>query len=332
MASIDRVGGVLLGTALGDAMGLPFEGLRPARVARRLARASLRPSLVLGRTLISDDTEHTCMVARALLQSGGDPAGFELRLGRELARWITTLPPGVGLATLRGCLRLRVGIAPRHSGVHSAGNGPAMRSALIGVLARDDEHLLALTRSATTLTHTDPRALDGALVVARLAAGVSPDQATAAVDDAELRGRLHEAIAASTTDDLEVFRARSGYQRGVSGFVVHTVPASVYCWLRGRGDPKSVIEASIRLGGDTDTVAAIAGALVGAEVGARGLPRDWLNAMVDWPTSVASIEALATAVGEGGNVRPPSWTASVARNLVVTTIVVAHVIGRLLGR
>ena len=60
----DRILGVLLGTAVGDAIGLPFEGLSPARVARRLSRGPLNHSLVFGRGMISDDTEHVCMVAR----------------------------------------------------------------------------------------------------------------------------------------------------------------------------------------------------------------------------------------------------------------------------
>ncbi len=61
----DTVAGVLLGTAVGDAIGLPHEGLHPQRIAQRLERGPLRHALLLGRGMLSDDTEHASMVARA---------------------------------------------------------------------------------------------------------------------------------------------------------------------------------------------------------------------------------------------------------------------------
>ena len=95
----------------------------------------LSPNLLLGHGFCSDDTEHTQIVGRALLLSAGDPELFERELGDQLKRWLLTLPAGVGIATLRACIRLLIGLSPSRSGVYSAGNGPAMRSALIGVYA-----------------------------------------------------------------------------------------------------------------------------------------------------------------------------------------------------
>lgn len=152
------------------------------------------------------------------------------------------------------------------------------------------------------------------------------------VKDDEFRERLREAVVAAEQLDLEAYRAKAGYVRGVSGFIVETVPAALYCWLRHRGDPRAVIEAAIRLGGDTDTVAAIAGALVGAEVGMRGWPTSWKARLVDWPQGTGHIDALADALVECK--RPPRqpWLTAVVRNLVVMPIIVAHVGWRLLGR
>ncbi|KIG16369.1 putative ADP-ribosylglycohydrolase [Enhygromyxa salina] len=335
----DAVLGVLLGTAIGDSIGLPFEGLSPQRVERRLARRPLGHSLVLGRGMISDDTEHTSMVARALLRSNGDPRQFARAFARSLRWWVLALPPGVGLATLRGGLRSWVGFSPERSGVHSAGNGPAMRAALLGLRARDDAHLVELVRASTRVTHTDPRAEAGALLVSRWAReGGAPTERlvelAAQIEDPELRAQVLRAIeAANRGDTPAALAAELGWTRGVSGFVVHTLPAVAYCWLRHRGDPRSAIEAAIRLGGDTDTVAAIVGALAGAEVGARGLPAEWIEGIRDWPIGVAHLRALAAALTNRELAAPRiSWAGLLGRNLLVLGIVVTHVLARLLGR
>ena len=116
--------GCLWGCAVGDAIGLPYEGLI-ARRARRLARLPLKHRFVFGRGMISDDTDHTVFVAQALIRSKGDPARFQTVLAWRLRLWLLCLPAGIGLATLRGIVRLWLGLRP--SGVFSAGNGPATR-------------------------------------------------------------------------------------------------------------------------------------------------------------------------------------------------------------
>jgi len=89
--------------------------------------------------MISDDTEHTLMVAQSLLKHPDDAAAFARSLAWRLRWWFLGLPAGVGLATARACLKLWLGFPPQRSGVHSAGNGPAMRSALLGAYFFDDQ-------------------------------------------------------------------------------------------------------------------------------------------------------------------------------------------------
>src|SRR2546421_124685 len=97
--------GVLLGTAIGDALGLPAENLSPDRI-RRLWHEEWRMRFFLRRGMISDDTEHTLMVAQALLAHPDDPAAFQRALGTKFRWWLAGLPGGVGLATARACLKL----------------------------------------------------------------------------------------------------------------------------------------------------------------------------------------------------------------------------------
>ena len=162
----DAIIGCLLGTAVGDAIGLPAEGLWPQRQRRMFSEIDSH-RLLFGRGMTSDDTEHTCLLANALIESAGDEVIFQRELARGLRAWLLTLPAGVGLATLRATIKLCVGIGPQHSGVVSAGNGPAMRSALIGVCyGQDQVRMRRLVSISTRITHTDPKAEHAALSAA----------------------------------------------------------------------------------------------------------------------------------------------------------------------
>ena len=89
--------GVLLGTAVGDALGLPAENLSPQKIRKRW-RGEWRMRLVFGRGMISDDTEHTLMIAQALLSHPDDSVAFQRALSWKLRWWFAGLPGGVGLA------------------------------------------------------------------------------------------------------------------------------------------------------------------------------------------------------------------------------------------
>ena len=173
----DRFAEILLGTAVGDALGLPAEGLSPGRRCR-LFPGQWRHRFLLGRGMVSDDTEHTLFVAQSLLKHPSDASAFQRTLAWHLRWWFLGLPAGVGLATARACVKLCLGFSPTRSGVFSAGNGPAMRSAILGGYFQDDPDAIdAFVRASTQITHKDPKALIGALAIARLAAWAVEHQA-----------------------------------------------------------------------------------------------------------------------------------------------------------
>jgi len=347
----DRLAGVLLGTAVGDAIGLPREALTARRATKLLGGAPLGHRLVLGRGMVSDDTEHTCMVAQAFLASGGQPEHFARSLAWRLRFWLWGLPAGIGLGTLKGIVKLWLGFPPDSSGVKSAGNGPAMRSGLLGLLADDVENMTALVVACTRLTHRDQRAEQGALAIARIcryASARSPDRidpdevfellGETITNDvlAEALGKVQNAFSRGSSP-AEV-AAKIGCKRGVSGYVVHSVPMALLCWLRHRGDFRSAVEEVILLGGDTDTTGAITGALVGATVGVSGIPAEWLNGLREWPRSVAWMNRLADRLadslsgGSPGRTGPLGlfWPVLPARNAVFLAIVLLHCLRRLL--
>ena len=95
----DRVAATLLGTALGDALGLPCEGMSARRIARRFGR--LDRYRLLGRTgYVSDDTEQSALVAQSLAKFPTDPDRCARAFRRSLVGWFWRLPWGVGLATV----------------------------------------------------------------------------------------------------------------------------------------------------------------------------------------------------------------------------------------
>jgi ADP-ribosyl-[dinitrogen reductase] hydrolase len=337
--------GCLLGTAVGDSLGLPYEGMS-ARRAARVFPGPPRHRLLPGRGMVSDDTEHACFTARAMLLAQGDVDRFGRHLAASLRWWFAGLPAGIGLATLRAILKSCIGFPPHRSGVFSAGNGPAMRSPVIGVMHGDDpSRLAAFVRRSTVLTHTDPKALHGALAVAvaahhaATADAVSP-QAYLASLRTQLAGEAAQeflaladraAESAARGEPAGDFARSIGSASGVSGYMLHTVPCVLQVWFRHPEDYAAALHAIIAAGGDTDTAGAILGGIVGARVGKAGIPHEWLRGIVEWPRSTSWIERLGSALAQGDAARCPGYFVPgvPVRNLLFMGIVLAHGFRRL---
>lgn len=336
--------GCLLGTSVGDALGLPTEGMSRKR-ASRYHHDSLGHRLAFGHGMFSDDTEHTLMVAVALAKHPHDPQAFQKSLAGSMRWWLFGLPAGVGLSTAKAIFRLWLGFPPTRAGVRSAGNGAAMRSAIIGVAFREDQtkrHAFAL--AACRLTHTDPRAEESALLVAEAAALAAKQTNTEQVIET-LRPLLRSTEMTSRFATLESglqrqisvsdYAAEIGCVRGVSGFAPNTFAVALFAWLRHRGDFAAILRNVIACGGDTDTVAAIAGGIGGSEVGEGGLPVRWVQDICDWPRSMSYIRHVAESLEARMRDDPVSIPQLFApmillRNVVFLLIVILHGFRRLL--
>jgi ADP-ribosyl-[dinitrogen reductase] hydrolase len=124
-----------------------------------------------------------------------------------------------------------------------------------------------------------------------------------------------------------------GLERGVTGYSLHVAPVAICGWLRHPNDFRAAMIGALECGGDTDTVGAILGALVGAVVGRQGIPRDWLDAVSDWPRSVSFMQRVgvclsAQAVNSPGPVRY-FWLGLIPRNLLFLVVVLLHGFRRL---
>ncbi len=353
-----RLNGLLLGTAVGDALGLPVENLSPGR-RQRMVGEEWRHRFICNRGFVSDDTEHAAFVGASLLAHDDDPDAFARALAWRLRVWLLMLPGGVGFATLQACLKLWCGFSPARSGVFSAGNGPAMRASLIGAYFADDpERRRAFVDASTRMTHTHPHAFTGARAIAEVAAAVlstsaplaqTPERVFIRVSAIDLFRRLETVrhpddrewpnclarIEHAWADDAEVLAlaATMGQYAGISGYIHHTVPLAIYGFIKHRGDFRATVSALLDCGGDTDTVGAIAGALVGASVGEAGIPREWVAGVADWPLSRRYLRRLAAALcappGRGREAMF-AWPALPLRNAFFLFIVSAHGLRRLL--
>jgi poly(ADP-ribose) glycohydrolase ARH3 len=293
-SEIDRARGALLGTFVGDALGMPFEGLPHTEVPAAVEMVAARH----GRGTYTDDTQMMIALAESLIergrvdeqhlarafQEGYDPdRGYGRGTRRVLELWANGTPVASAAAQI-------------FDGHGSRRNGAAMRIAPIAVLfCKDRERLVAEATRSAQITHAHPVGVDGAVV-------------QAAAIGAALRGE----------DILEVARFAARTTEMTDGLRVvgellatHPSPAGVHARLGSSSDARESVCAAIyaalahpafapaagfavRLGGDTDTIAAMTGAIFAARHGARSIPERWLSALEDGDRGRTHVEELAS--------------------------------------
>ena len=349
MTPTQHLHGLLLGTAVGDSVGLPSEGLSPKAIAKRGWDKDWKHRLVFGRGLWSDDTEHTITLAQALNRSNGDPLLFQKHLARGLKHWLLFLPAGVGLATARSLCKLWLGFSPHKSGVFSAGNGPMMRAALLGVVFQNDpEKRAEFNRIQTRITHTDPKAEFCSRAVVELAtlfsfdqSHLSPSQLFSAISfpdaDSDYRALIETTEQAiSNRDSLSHLLGIIGGNpiKGVSGYCFQTLAAVLHCGITHNWHPKESLSAIWSAGGDTDTTGAILGALCGTLHGPQSFPQNWISHLKEFPTSHHQLEQLAEATikHQALTVRHSFHPLLLFRNLLFLLTVLAHGFARVFPR
>ena len=278
----ERVTGSALGLALGDALGAPFEFLRGRNVPQPVPALQL-PWMDLPPGSTTDDTAMARNLMRSLARCGGFDAEDLLRRHVE---WVRSDPPDVGALTGRVLRRVAKGedaaivareIWEQRGPEVSAGNGSVMYCGPLGLAyANRPAELHELAPALSGLTHVDGRCrtsvLAVTLAVAALARGEPAEtaarEALGAVQDLE------------GGEELEFLVEAAGGSRPIDGpdqgFCLFTAGVAFQALLRG-GDAETELRRVVGLGGDTDTNAAVAGALLGARDGEPGLPPDWLQ-------------------------------------------------------
>lgn len=336
-----KYAGILWGTAVGDSLGLPAEGISRKKLKQQGWHNNWKQRLILGHGMLSDDTEHTLMVVECLTAHSGDVDAFQRALAKKMRWWLLALPSGVGLATARALLKLLVGFPPSRSGVFSAGNGPAMRSAIIGAyFSETPEQIEPYVRAATELTHTDPKALVGALAIAYCAATPNDTSncwqelnALAEIEPTDWPQILHTLQTALAKNlSISDFLKHLQISNGVTGYMYHTVPVVLFAWFKWYDSTemfKTTMVEVLNCGGDTDTTGAIIGALAGAKEGTNHIPDEWVSKIADWPRGASLINKHIASLANNTPACPPRWIFCITRNLIFLFIVLFHGLRRL---
>ena len=292
-AEIDRARGALLGTFVGDALGMPFEGGAPAEIPERLEMLDAR----LGRGTYTDDTQMMIALAESLLERDHVDARA---LGRAFAE-AHDPRRGYGSGTTRVLGLVRSGIHPHEAagsafgGGGSQGNGAAMRAAPIAVrYAHDSDGLVEAARASAHVTHAHRLALDAAVAqAAAIAAALNLEEplgaALSVATTSELARRLTTAreLLDSRPEPAEIAVALGNSSRGHD-----SVPAAIYA-AAAHNSVEAAITFAVRCGGDTDTIGAMAGAITAARSGAAAIPTRWLEALEEGPKGRSHVEGLA---------------------------------------
>ena len=311
-----RAYGALAGLALGDALGMPTQAMSPAQIRAVYGRITglvdgdasqpYAPGMPAGS--VTDDTEQALLVASLLVRGRGSSSGRvalgAVEFSHALLAWEDSMIRRgsldlLGPSTKAALERVRAGEDPLTVGGAGTTNGAAMRVTPIGIaMPTDDPEAFAdAVWSSCQVTHATRQGFQSAALVA---AAVSLGIDTARSTSPNLRGLLWKAVTyvdslpergAWTPDPDVVAATRRAMQLaanpalssleclveqvGTSVASAQAIPMA-FALLARDPSPQALLDAA-NLGGDTDTIGAIAGAILGAALGVEVLPTDSLS-------------------------------------------------------
>ena len=311
-----RAYGALAGLALGDALGMPTQAMSPAQIRAVYGRITglvdgdasqpYAPGMPAGS--VTDDTEQALLVASLLIRGRGSSSGRvalnAVEFAHALLAWEDSMIERgsldlLGPSTKAALERVRAGEDPLTVGGEGTTNGAAMRVTPIGIAVStaDPEAFADAVWSSCQVTHATHQGFQSAALVA---AAVSMGIDAARSPSLDLRSLLWKAVTyvdslpergAWTPDPDVVAATRRAMQLavnpasssleclveqvGTSVASAHAIPMA-FALLARVPSPQALLDAA-NIGGDTDTIGAIAGAILGAALGVQDLPTDSLT-------------------------------------------------------
>ena len=313
---LSRAHGALAGLALGDALGMPTQAMSPEQIRAVYghitglvdgdASQPYAPGMPAGS--VTDDTEQALLIASLLVRGRGSSSGRvalnAVEFAHALLAWEDSMIERgsldlLGPSTKAALERVRAGEDPLTVGGEGTTNGAAMRVTPIGIAVstEDPEAFAEAVWSSCRVTHATRQGYQSAALVA---AAVSMGIDTVRTPSPDLRSLLWKAVTyvdslpergAWTPDPDVVAATRRAMQLavnpasssleclveqvGTSVASAHAIPMA-FALLARDPSPQALLDAA-NIGGDTDTIGAIAGAILGAALGVQVLPADSLS-------------------------------------------------------
>ena len=316
----EKFRGCLLGAAVGDVVGAVVEAETPAYIAKTfrsvddiLAAETVEeftgPAWRVGR--FTDDTQMMLCVAEWLI--AGESHSPEKLLARFAAAHEPWRRYGPGTEAVLRLYRQHPGqwreLATAAFPHGSLGNGGAMRVAPVGLAYfRDPYEVAEVARQSSRPTHTHPLAYQGAVIQAVAVATATrlpdflPDAFLAAaraslcyfadlMQDTVPFDRALDAIEHGLTRGASCAEMADALGCGVTA--QEAVPMALYCFLRHPTSYSDVIHHAVFIGGDTDTIASMAGSISGAFLGVESIPRHWTAAIREDRYDATAIQRIA---------------------------------------
>ncbi|MFD1714472.1 ADP-ribosylglycohydrolase family protein [Amnibacterium flavum] len=289
----ERARGCLIGLAVGDAMGAPTEGMTRQQVAREHGRITTFTDETATGT---DDTEYAVLTARAVIRRGADLTGDDVA-----ADWLTALAQqtdgyhGAGFSEMGALAALRSGVRPPLSGRRCAeawSDGAAMRAAPLGIAAAGDPARAAELAEADGAVSHSRDGIDGARAIAAAVSVAMTGADTDAVLDAARAAVPDVSWTARTVDRALAIVAAGGERETIEQRLYDEISILGYPWADSgpeataftlaavalaQGDPIEAILTGVNMGRDSDTIAAMAGAITGAMAGIDAFPPEWVD-------------------------------------------------------
>jgi ADP-ribosylglycohydrolase len=288
MPRVEQYVGCLVGLAVGDALGYPVEGLSLRQIREKYGPIGLgdfvsRHGHPPGS--YSDDTQLTLAVARALLEAG-EKSDEELieAMAAQFVAWYKSpeMARGPGLSTMAACANLARGVPWNQSGIREAkGCGAAMRVAPLGLYYyRDAERLQRIADQSARLTHLHPTGVAAAVVNAHAISRVLENVPVETLLDelVQLAGPLSDELETALNRVTECAGAEpetAFAAIGETGSGEEVLASGLFCFLRSPDDYRETVLAGVNSSGDSDSIAAMAGALSGAYNGIDAIPERW---------------------------------------------------------
>jgi poly(ADP-ribose) glycohydrolase ARH3 len=291
--SLEKFQGALLGTFVGDALGMPVEGMTHEDIL--VEYGGPLKEMADGRLpkgSYTDDTQMMIGLAEALAENGKVDCSL---IG---SRFVDNFEArrGYGPATIKIIEQLRRGArwdAPAkkvYDGLGSFGNGAPMRIAPLGCMFYDDiSRLREAAESCSSITHTHPLGMEGGVIQAlavALAIGTDPrdglDPMTFIAKLIKFSNKAEFIKPLKTVKELlgrkeppEVYEVVKALGNDVKAYT--SCPAAIYSFLSHWSSFEDTVVYAVNLGGDTDTIGAMAGAISGGFHGLKAVPKRWFD-------------------------------------------------------
>ncbi|NPV56139.1 MAG: ADP-ribosylglycohydrolase family protein [Anaerolineae bacterium] len=305
MKRYDRIHGCLAGLALGDSLGCPTEFLTPEQIRDEFGwvdhfvqAPAWHPHVLLPAGHITDDTGQTLAVAQALDEKGKTDSAA---VARTLRLWAdensSILSLITGPSTRAALDLLQAGTSSENSGQNGLTNGASYRAVIPGMVNhKHPQDLLQQVVEVCRVTHDTTVAISGAAAVAFAVSAAfqlhaSLDGVISAACQGAIQGRQHGKwrwgtplekriqlaldLVQSAGDPKQALTRLYDYV-GVDMLVAESIASAFGIVKLADGDPMKAVQYGANIGGDTDTIAAIAGAVCGAWQGTDAIDRNML--------------------------------------------------------